>query len=53
MCFGADTAFIASRGGWLFCDDSRLTPANANEVVVSRYLSPFVPLLIVFFDTQG
>ncbi|KAH8995056.1 cysteine proteinase [Lactarius hatsudake] len=30
---GHYTAFIASRGGWLYCDDSRVTPANAKEVV--------------------
>jgi len=33
--FSVDTAFIASRGGWLYCDDSRVTLANAKEVVVS------------------
>ena len=30
-----DTAFIASRGGWLYCDDSRITPADPKDVVVS------------------
>lgn len=30
-----DTAFIASRGGWLYCDDSRVQPTDAKEVVVS------------------
>lgn len=30
---GHYTSFIASRGGWLYCDDSRVTPANAKEVV--------------------
>jgi len=30
---GHYTAFIASRGGWLYCDDSRVTQANAKEVV--------------------
>ncbi|KAH9983664.1 hypothetical protein BJV77DRAFT_1062378 [Russula vinacea] len=30
---GHYTAFIASRGGWLYCDDSRVTPANPKEVV--------------------
>lgn len=34
-----DTAFIASRGGWLYCDDSRVTLANAKEVVVSLPLA--------------
>ena len=37
----ADTAFIASRGGWLYCDDSRVTLANAKEVVVSFSLLSF------------
>jgi hypothetical protein len=36
-----DTAFIASRGGWLYCDDSRVTQANPKEVVVSAF-APFV-----------
>ena len=35
-----DTAFIASRGGWLYCDDSRVTPANAKDVVVSGISIP-------------
>ncbi|KAI0296552.1 hypothetical protein B0F90DRAFT_1811293 [Multifurca ochricompacta] len=30
---GHYTAFIASRGGWLYCDDSRVTSANSKEVV--------------------
>ncbi|TBU43823.1 cysteine proteinase [Dichomitus squalens] len=30
---GHYTAFIASRGGWLYCDDSRVTPADAKDVV--------------------
>lgn len=30
---GHYTAFIASRGGWLYCDDSRITSADAKEVV--------------------
>lgn len=30
---GHYTAFIASRGGWLYCDDSRVSQANAKEVV--------------------
>ena len=30
-----DTAFISSRGGWVYCDDSRITPVDAKEVVVS------------------
>lgn len=38
FCLFIDTAFIASRGGWLYCDDSRVTQANAKEVVVSCWL---------------
>ncbi|KAI0042737.1 cysteine proteinase [Auriscalpium vulgare] len=30
---GHYTAFISSRGGWLYCDDSRVTPSSAKEVV--------------------
>ncbi|KAI0058855.1 cysteine proteinase [Artomyces pyxidatus] len=30
---GHYTAFVASRGGWLYCDDSRVTPSQAKEVV--------------------
>ncbi|KAA1470161.1 cysteine proteinase [Dentipellis sp. KUC8613] len=30
---GHYTAFIASRGGWMYCDDSRVTPSEAKEVV--------------------
>ncbi|KIJ65500.1 hypothetical protein HYDPIDRAFT_27500 [Hydnomerulius pinastri MD-312] len=30
---GHYTAFIASRGGWLYCDDSRVTSTDAKEVV--------------------
>ncbi|KAH7922616.1 cysteine proteinase [Leucogyrophana mollusca] len=30
---GHYTAFIASRGGWVYCDDSRVTPTEAKEVV--------------------
>jgi hypothetical protein len=31
----SDTAFISSRGGWMYCDDSRVTPVDPKEVVVS------------------
>lgn len=31
----ADTSFIASKGGWVYCDDSRLTNADPRDVVVS------------------
>jgi len=30
---GHYTAFISSRGGWVYCDDSRVTPVEAKEVV--------------------
>ncbi|KAI0642296.1 cysteine proteinase [Trametes meyenii] len=30
---GHYTAFIASRGGWLYCDDSRVTSADSKDVV--------------------
>ncbi|KAH7890898.1 hypothetical protein F5I97DRAFT_1975992 [Phlebopus sp. FC_14] len=30
---GHYTAFISSRGGWLYCDDSRVTITDAKEVV--------------------
>ncbi|KAI0339681.1 cysteine proteinase [Trametopsis cervina] len=30
---GHYTAFISSRGGWLYCDDSRITPADPKDVV--------------------
>jgi ubiquitin carboxyl-terminal hydrolase 8 len=33
---GHYTAFIASRGGWLYCDDSRVQPTDAREVVGRR-----------------
>lgn len=32
-----DTACISSRGGWLYCDDSRITSMEAQKVVVSSY----------------
>lgn len=30
-----DTAFIASRGGWVYCDDSRVMPTDVKDIVVS------------------
>ncbi|KAI0318771.1 hypothetical protein OF83DRAFT_1261275 [Amylostereum chailletii] len=30
---GHYTAFVASRGRWLYCDDSRVAPSDAKEVV--------------------
>ena len=41
-----DTAFIASRGGWLYCDDSRVSQANSKEVVVSCGHYSICPLLL-------
>ena len=29
-----DTAFVASRPGWLYCDDSRISAIDGREVVV-------------------
>ena len=58
--FRLDTAFIASRGGWLYCDDSRVSQANSKEVVVSCGLysiclpvSPFIDRLSSFVILQG
>lgn len=34
-----DTAFVSSRGKWLYCDDSRITEANPKDVVVSLLVS--------------
>lgn len=42
MCI-VDTAFIASRGGWLLCDDSSVKSVDPRQVVVganSSFLSP-------------
>lgn len=36
----SDTAFINSRGQWLYCDDSRIAASEAKEVVVSRSSLP-------------
>lgn len=33
LSHGHYTAFIASRGAWLYCDDSRITTTDAKEVV--------------------
>ncbi|CAE6482464.1 unnamed protein product [Rhizoctonia solani] len=30
---GHYTAFVKSRGKWMYCDDSRITPAESKEVV--------------------
>ncbi|KAG2057642.1 cysteine proteinase [Suillus hirtellus] len=30
---GHYTAFIASRGGWVYCDDSRVMPTDAKDIV--------------------
>ena len=40
-CFNPlDTAFIASRGGWMSCDDSSVRPVDPKQVVVSFFLMP-------------
>lgn len=36
MC--ADTAFISSQGGWLYCDDSVVKSVDPRQVVVSCVL---------------
>lgn len=36
-----DTACISSRGGWLYCDDSRITAMDAQKVVVSNHCFSF------------
>ncbi|KAI0769213.1 hypothetical protein BC629DRAFT_1534568 [Irpex lacteus] len=41
---GHYTAFISSRGGWLYCDDSRITQADPKDVVVSA------PCLLVRYN---
>ncbi|KAF9512677.1 hypothetical protein BS47DRAFT_1382832 [Hydnum rufescens UP504] len=33
---GHYTACIASKGGWLYCEDSQISPANDRDVVLSR-----------------
>jgi len=34
LTFGIDTASIASRGGWMYCDDSSVKPVDSKQVVV-------------------
>ena len=38
----SDTAFIASRGGWMYCDDSSVKPVDPKQVVV-RNIASFFP----------
>lgn len=44
--FTSDTAFIASRDGWLYCDDSSVKQVDPRQVVVRifpfSYLSPLM-----------
>lgn len=35
----ADTAFVSSRGGWMYCDDSSIKSVDAKQVVVSFFCS--------------
>ena len=35
-----DTSFDNNRGSWVYCDDSRITQADAKEVVVGVTPSP-------------
>lgn len=46
-----DTATIASRGGWLYCDDSSVKPIDAKQVVVSR--SPYQCYKVVHTTCTG
>lgn len=32
-----DTAFIASRGGWMYCDDSSVKPVDSKQVIVRNF----------------
>jgi ubiquitin carboxyl-terminal hydrolase 8 len=32
-----DTAFVASRGGWMYCDDSSVKHVDPKQVVVSFF----------------
>ena len=43
----SDTAFVSSRSGWLYCDDSRITPVDSKEVVVRARFFSFQTSLIV------
>ncbi len=43
--FCSDTAFIASRGGWMYCDDSNVKPVDPKQVVV-RQTFLFIGILI-------
>lgn len=36
FCF-LDTAYIASRGGWMLCDDSSVKQCDPKQVVVSAF----------------
>ena len=41
-----DTAFIASRGGWMYCDDSSVKPVDPKQVVV-RNVTYFFPRIFL------
>jgi hypothetical protein len=43
----SDTAFIASRGGWMYCDDSSVKPVDSKQVIVRNILFFFFDM---FFD---
>jgi len=38
VAFFVDTAFVASRGGWMYCDDSVIKSVDSKQVVVSSIL---------------
>lgn len=48
----ADTAYIASRGGWMLCDDQSVKLADPRHVVVSK-LSAQIFILVDSNDPQS
>jgi len=36
--FCVDTSFVASRGGWMYCDDSSIKSVEPKSVIVSFFL---------------
>jgi len=38
-----DTAFVASRGGWMYCDDSSVKHVDPKQVVVSFFAADAIP----------
>ena len=48
-----DTAFVSSRGGWVYCDDSRVTQVDPKEVVVSLPLRLLSSLELTLLALPG